>query len=69
MMQVHRKGPLGKPLWLTLPRHLLIIIPILAFEIFHCESKPMALPATRALNSHILPGGQDEIAIRHGSET
>lgn len=29
----------------------------------------MALPATRALNSHTLPGGQDEIAIRHGNET
>ncbi len=27
----------------------------------------MALPATRALNSHTLPGGQDEIAIRHGN--
>ena len=55
------------------------------FEIFHCESKPMkpeatsskampvtkpmALPATRALNSHTLLGGQDEIAIRHDNET
>jgi hemin uptake protein HemP len=29
----------------------------------------MALPATRALNSHTLLDGRDEIAIRHGNET
>lgn len=32
-------------------------------------TKPMTLSATRALNSHTLLGGQDEIAIRHGNET
>jgi hemin uptake protein HemP len=32
-------------------------------------TKPIAPSATRALNSHTLLGGQDEIAIRHGNET
>lgn len=32
-------------------------------------TKPLALPASRTLNSHTLLSGQDEIEIRHGNET